>query len=125
VVAGGWFVLRWPKLAWLHLPAAGWGALIEFTGWICPLTPLENDLRLAGGGDAYSGGFVAHYILPAVYPEGLTRAVQWVLGCGVILANATPYGIGAARRLNRRKKRMTPVIPAYPAADNDSDSNPT
>jgi len=104
VVAGGWFVLRWTKLAWLHVPAVVWGALIEFTGWICPLTPLENSLRLAGGGSAYSGGFIAHYILPVIYPEGLTRGLQWILGCGVLVMNAIPYGIRMFCGFRRRKK---------------------
>ncbi|HEX3234806.1 MAG TPA: DUF2784 domain-containing protein [Gemmatimonadales bacterium] len=91
VVLGGLLVLRWPRLAWLHLPAAVWGALIEFAGWICPLTPLENRLRRAGGTAGYAGGFVEHYLLPVLYPVGLTRGVQYVLGAGVVLVNAAVY----------------------------------
>ena len=73
VVLGGLLVVRWPWLAWLHVPAAVWGVLIEFMGWICPLTPLENSFRVAGGGAGYSGGFIEHYIRPILYPAGLTR----------------------------------------------------
>jgi hypothetical protein len=67
VVLGGWIALRWPKIAWIHIPAAIWGALIEFAGWICPLTPLENWLREASGETGYKGGFIEHYIVPIVY----------------------------------------------------------
>ena len=92
VVAGGLLVLRWPRLAWLHLPAAAWGVLIEFAGWLCPLTTLENRLRTAAGDAGYGGGFVEHYLLPVVYPAGLTRTDQFVLG-GILLAvNGAIYG---------------------------------
>jgi hypothetical protein len=91
VVLGGLLVLRWPRVAWLHLPAAVWGALIEFAGWVCPLTPLENRLRRASGASGYAGGFVEHYLLPVLYPAGLTRGVQYVLGAGVLAVNAAVY----------------------------------
>jgi hypothetical protein len=91
VVLGGLLVLRWPRLAWLHLPSAVWGALIEFEGWICPLTPLENHLRRASGTAEYGGGFVEHYLLPVLYPVGLTRSVQYLLGAGVVLVNVAVY----------------------------------
>ena len=91
VVLGGLLVLRWPRLAWLHLPAAVWGALIEFAGWVCPLTPLENQLRRAGGTAEYAGGFVEHYLLPVLYPAGLTRDIQYVLGAAVVGVNAAVY----------------------------------
>jgi hypothetical protein len=91
VVLGGFLVLRWPRLAWLHLPAAAWGALIEFAGWVCPLTPLENHLRRAGGNAEYAGGFVEHYLLPVLYPAGLTRGTQYVLGASVVGVNAAVY----------------------------------
>lgn len=93
VVLGGFLVLRWRRLAWLHLPAAAWGALIEFSGWVCPLTPLELWLRRLGGGDVYAGGFVEHYLLPALYPAALTRNVQLALGIGVIAVNVIAYAI--------------------------------
>ena len=93
VVLGGLLVLRWPAVAWVHIPAAVWGVLIEYTGWICPLTPLENSLRVRGGGAGYSGGFIQHYIQPLLYPAGLTRGTQIVLGSLVLLLNLSAYGI--------------------------------
>ena len=98
VVLGGLLVLRWPRLAWLHIPAAVWGVLIEYTGWICPLTPLENSFRLRGGEAGYSGGFIQHYIQPVLYPAGLTRSKQIALGSFALLVNLTAYGVAAARR---------------------------
>jgi Protein of Unknown function (DUF2784) len=83
VVLGGLLVLRWPPVAWVHVPAAAWGTIVELTGWICPLTPLENWLRQQGGTHAYTGDFVARYVVPALYPEGLTREIQLLLGCAV------------------------------------------
>lgn len=91
VVLGGLLVLRWPRLAWLHVPAALWGALIEFAGWICPLTPLEKSLRRMGGGAGYQGGFIEHYVLPVLYPRGLTRSVQLMLGAVVVAINVYVY----------------------------------
>ncbi|MEP7226704.1 MAG: DUF2784 domain-containing protein [Gemmatimonadales bacterium] len=91
VVLGGLLVLRWPKLAYLHVPAAIWGAAIELAGWICPLTPLENSLRTQAGSAGYSGGFIEHYILPILYPSALTRDVQLILGFLVIVFNLIIY----------------------------------
>ena len=71
VVAGGFLVLRWPRTAWVQLPAAAWGVLVEWSGWVCPLTPLENWLRLHGGVAGYAGGFVERYFLPVLYPASL------------------------------------------------------
>lgn len=93
VVAGGFLVLRWPRLIWWHLPAFLWGAAISFGGWICPLTPLEQWLLTRGGEQAYSGSFIAHYLLPVIYPAGLTRGVQMSLGLIVIAINAVAYGL--------------------------------
>jgi hypothetical protein len=93
VVLGGLLVLRWPRAAWFHIPAAVWGVLIEYTGWICPLTPLENSFRARGGEAGYSGGFIEHYIQPLLYPAGLTRGTQIVLGSFVLLLNLSAYGI--------------------------------
>jgi len=98
VVFGGLLVLRRPRLAWVHLPAAVWGVMIEFAGWMCPLTPLENAFRLRGGESGYSGGFVEHYLLPVLYPSGLTRGVQLVLGSLVIAVNLLVYGALLRRR---------------------------
>jgi hypothetical protein len=98
VVLGGLLVLRWPRLAWLHVPAVVWGALIEFTGWICPLTPLENRLRRAAGEAAYEGDFIARYILPVLYPNGLTRRDQLMLGGLAIAINVAIYTLVIVRR---------------------------
>lgn len=91
VMLGGLLVLRRRRLMWLHLPVVAWGAAIEFVGWVCPLTPLENRLRAAAGEAGYSGGFVEHYLIPLIYPEGLTRELQWLLGALVLLVNALVY----------------------------------
>lgn len=98
VVFGGLLVLRHPRLAWLHLPAAAWGVMIEFAGWVCPLTPLENAFRMRGGEAGYSGGFIEHYLLPVLYPVGLTRGIQLVLGGIVLALNLAVYGLLLARR---------------------------
>ena len=103
VVAGGLLVLRWPLAAWIHLPAAAWGAAIEIWGWICPLTPLEKRLRVLGGEAAYEGGFIQTYLLSALYPEGLTREVQLALASGVFAINFVVYGIVLWRRRRRRR----------------------
>ena len=91
VVVGGFLLRRWPKLIYVHLPAAIWGVLIEFAGWICPLTPLENSLRARGGQAGYEGGFIEHYILPVLYPGGLSRNIQLVLGLFALVMNAVAY----------------------------------
>lgn len=91
VVAGGLLVLRWRGVAWLHLPAVAWGALIEFMGWICPLTPLEVWARSQAGETGYTGGFIEHYLLPVVYPAALTRDLQIVLGTLVLIVNVLVY----------------------------------
>lgn len=91
VILGGLLVVRWPLLAWVHIPAVVWGVLIEYMGWICPLTPLENSFRVRGGQAGYSGGFIEHYIQPLLYPNGLTRGTQLVLGSVVLLLNVAAY----------------------------------
>jgi hypothetical protein len=91
VVFGGALVLSRPRIAWIHVPVALYGALIEFFSWICPLTPLENWLRRRGGEAGYAGGFVEHYILPILYPGGLTRGVEIVLGVAVLVINGFFY----------------------------------
>ena len=101
VVAGGLLALRWPWVAAAHLPAAVWGTLIELRGWICPLTPLEKSLRAAAGQAGYQGGFIEHYLLPVLYPAGLTRGVQLVLGSLVIAVNLLVYGALLLRRTSR------------------------
>lgn len=91
VVAGGLLLALDKRLIWLHLPAAAWGALIEFMGWICPLTPLENHFRKLSGEAGYEGGFIEHYLLPLIYPEPLTTATQTVLGILVLAINFLVY----------------------------------
>jgi hypothetical protein len=111
VVLGAHLVLRWPRLAWLHVPSAIWGVLIEYAGWICPLTPLEHWLRRAGGESSYQGGFVDHYIIPLLYPLGLTRPTQWVLGTVVLLLNVGVYIVVLAKRRSARKRSPPLVTP--------------
>lgn len=103
VVAGGFFVAQRPWLVVLHLPAALWGAAIEFTGGICPLTPLENHLRRLGGGTGYTGDFVERYLLPVLYPAHLTLSLQQALGGVVVLVNLVAYVL--AWRAWRRRTR--------------------
>ncbi|WP_296750799.1 DUF2784 domain-containing protein [Thiobacillus sp.] len=104
VVAGGFLLLRWPRLVWLHLPAAAWGAFIEFSGGVCPLTPLENHLRVVGGGSAYGGDFVERILLPILYPGQLTLPLQQVLGGVVVGVNLVAYAL--AFRVWRRQARQ-------------------
>jgi uncharacterized protein DUF2784 len=108
VVLGGLLVLRWRWVAYLHVPAALWGALIEFAGWVCPLTPLEKSLRTAAGGATYQGDFVEHYILPVLYPSALTRNIQLLLGCLVLTLNLGIYGY----LLRRSAENRTPITRA-------------
>ena len=91
VMAGGLLVAWKRKIVWLHLPAAIWGAAIEFMGWVCPLTPLENHFRRLSGEAGYEGGFIEHYLLPLIYPEVLTAATQTVLGALVLTINFLVY----------------------------------
>ena len=93
VVFGGVLVLKWHKLAWLHIPCVVWGILIEFQGWFCPLTPLENYLLQSAGADIYEDSFIQHYLMPVIYPSGLTFNVQILLGFCVIIINFTIYCI--------------------------------
>lgn len=103
VAGGGLLVLRRPRLALLHLPAVVWGAFIEFTGGICPLTPLENHFSRQAGGTGYGGGFIDHYLLPLIYPDGLTREIQIGLGLAVIAVNAGVYLLLVRRALRRHR----------------------
>ncbi len=91
VILGGLLVIKWKKFIWLHLPAASWGALIEFFGWLCPLTTLENQLRRNNDSEVYLNGFVEQYIIPLIYPEELTRDIQTILGVAVIVINLLIY----------------------------------
>jgi hypothetical protein len=106
VVLGGLAALRWPRVAWAHVPAAAWGVAIEFGGWTCPLTPLENVLRLRAGEAGYTGGFIEHYVVPVLYPAGLTPARQMVLGTAALLVNAAVYSV-----IVRRARRAADATP--------------
>lgn len=104
VILGGLLLLRWPKLLWLHLPALCWGVAIEVFGWICPLTPLENWLRLKSYHSApYETDFVEHYLIPIIYPQSLSRQLQMGLSLGVIIINALVYGL-----VLRNRKKQSP-----------------
>ncbi len=101
VILGGLLALRWPRVAWIQVPAALWGGLIELGGWVCPLTPLEVRFRVLGGEAGYEGGFVDHYLIPILYPRGLTRELQIGLGIAVIVLNLVIYAV-VWRRHRRR-----------------------
>lgn len=105
VVFGGLLVFWRRRLIWLHLPAAAWGIVIEFQGWICPLTYLENDLRAAAGSSGYATGFIDHYLVPLVYPSGLTHEIQILLGLVVLIINTVIYTL-VWRKLRTRTDRL-------------------
>ena len=104
VVFGGLLVLRRRRFAWLHLPAAAWGVAVEYSGWICPLTPLEQQLRQAAGAVAYRGGFIEHYLLPVIYTAALSRDLQFLLGTIVLVLNGVIYAF-VLRRLKAERTR--------------------
>jgi len=91
VALGASLAFRRPRIVWLHVPCAAWGAWVELAGWICPLTPLEIELRRNAGLEGYSGGFIENYVIPVVYPEALTRALQVIIGAAVLMMNALLY----------------------------------
>jgi hypothetical protein len=91
VLLGGVLVLKWPRLVWLHLPAVVWGAFVEFSGWVCPLTPLENWLLMQAGEATYTGDFIVRYLSAILYPDALTRELQVVFGTAVIVVNLMVY----------------------------------
>ena len=91
VLFGGLLLWRWPRVAWLHLPAVAWAIIVEWMGWICPLTPWENYFRQLAGAETYQGDFITRYLPPALYPAGLTSQVQIGLGVFVLLLNAAVY----------------------------------
>lgn len=103
VLFGGLLVVRWPWLAWLHVPAALWGVLVEYAGLICPLTPLESTLRQQGGQAGYARGFIEHYLTAALYPADLTREVQILLGTLALAINVAVYWRVVRRRRGRHR----------------------
>jgi hypothetical protein len=107
VVFGAALVVRWPRMAWLHLPAAFWGIFIELSGRGCPLTTLENLLRLRAGAEGYAESFIEHYVLWLLYPGGLTREVQFVLAGLVAAINLVLYAwVWRRRSAGRRMRRL-------------------
>lgn len=98
VVFGGLLVFWKPWFAWAHLPIALYGILLEWIGWICPLTPLENDLRRWAGEAGYQGGYVEQYLLPLIYPEPFPRNLALALGAAVLMINLVIYGLYFWRR---------------------------
>jgi hypothetical protein len=103
VMLGGLLVLRWPRFAMVHVPAAIWGVLVEAMGWYCPLTDLENALLALAGQAGYAGGFIERYLLAVIYPEGLTRETQiWLAGV-VVVVNAAIYGWVLRKRWKRKE----------------------
>lgn len=102
VAGGALLAVRWPRSAYLHLPCAAWGAVVTLAGWICPLTPLEIRLRRAAGEEGYAGGFIEHYLLPVIYPAGLTREMQIGLGVAVVGVNVLLYAWLLLRRRSGR-----------------------
>lgn len=109
VMTGALLVLRWPWVAFLHVPSFLWGALMEFAGWICPLTPLELHLRALAGTAGYEVRFLEHYLLRLIYPGSLTRGMQIAIGAGVLAVNGVLYARlllrAPARRSLRRRAR--------------------
>ena len=105
VVLGGLLALKWRRIALLHVPCVLWGVLIEFYGWICPLTPLEQHLREAAGDSAYSGGFISQYVTPLVYPEELTRGMQISFAIAVVVVNLCVYGLLLFNKSKREGRR--------------------
>ncbi len=100
VLFGAFAVRRWPRLAWLHLPAAAWGTLVELTGWFCPLTDLENHWRRLAGQAGYAGSCIDRYLTALIYPDGLSRSLQIILGLAVLVINLTLY-VGLIRARHR------------------------
>jgi hypothetical protein len=93
VFVGGFLLRWWPGVIWLHLPVLIWAVGIASIGWTCPLTPLENRLRVAGGGIPYEGGFIEHYITARRYPDGLPRPVLALLGGCALALSLLAYGL--------------------------------
>ncbi|HYQ73267.1 MAG TPA: DUF2784 domain-containing protein [Gammaproteobacteria bacterium] len=105
VMLGGLLLLKWLRVGYLHMAAVAWAILLELYGWICPLTPLEQHYRRLSGETGYSGGFIEHYLLPLIYPAGLTREVQIVLALCVITVNLVIYGIVIVNYRRRRRQQ--------------------
>ena len=103
VIVGGVMALKWAWLMFLHIPAATWGVLVVINGWICPLTPWENRLRNLAGQEGYSVGFIEHYIIPLIYPPGLSREMQITMGLLVLVFNLCIYCFIVYRLMRKDK----------------------
>ena len=115
ILFGGLLAWRWPRAALVHLPLAAWGVAIELGQWICPLTPLENRLRRLAGGAGYEGGFVAHYVMPVLYPAGLERGTGLLLAALVLAVNVAIY-LPVVRRLRRGDRPVAAAPRPTPSA---------
>ena len=104
VIAGALLIFKWPKTLWLHLPSCFWGMTVEFIGWICPLTTWEIQLRRLAGEEGYTRSFIEHYLIPIIYPSGLNREIQMLMGSIVLIVNLSLYTL----ILIKRRKRKTP-----------------
>lgn len=93
VVLGALLVFRWRRIAWLHIPMVLWASMVNLTPWLCPLTPLEKYFRAAAGQAGYEGGFIAHYLLPVIYPRGLTYDLALIVGIGIVVWNVLLYSL--------------------------------
>ncbi|HTQ73489.1 MAG TPA: DUF2784 domain-containing protein [Burkholderiales bacterium] len=102
VICGGFLTWRWPRIAWIHLPALAWGCWIELSHAVCPLTPLENHWRRLAGEAGYSEGFLAHYLVRVLYPAGLTWHIQYALAAALVVLNLLAYRGLIRRRRGRR-----------------------
>ena len=102
VICGGFLTWRWPRIAWIHLPALAWGCWIELSHAVCPLTPLENHWRRLAGEAGYSEGFLAHYLVRVLYPAGLTWHIQYALAAALVVLNLLAYRGLVRRRRGRR-----------------------
>lgn len=102
VCLGALLALKWRWIPWLQLPAAAWGVWVEASGWICPLTYVENYFRVRAGAATYQGDCIGHYLAATIYPDGLSRPVQFVLGAVVVVVNAAVYAWLVRRRPRRR-----------------------
>jgi len=119
VLLGAAIVLRWRKAMWLHLPAVAWGIYVELSHRLCPLTPLENRLRKWGHAATYQGGFVDHYIMPVLYPHGLTHRMQVALALVIVALNGAAYGWLIAGQIRKRLAQAAPPsqAPATPIGE--------
>lgn len=111
-VVGGLLVLRWRWLMFVHLPAVAWAVVVELMHWPCPLTRWENHFLERSGAGGYEGGFIDHYLIPVIYPDGLTPNIQIAIGVSVFLINTIVYGFVFLRPPGRRKRpELNPPSP--------------